>query len=53
MGVDPDKRILKLPRRLKGAKTTLTVITETDFIATQEDLGAMTEPLICTWEYMK
>lgn len=27
MGADPDKRILKLPRRLKAVKTTVTVIT--------------------------
>lgn len=41
MGVDPDKKILKLPDRLKAVKTTVTVITETDFIACHEDMGAM------------
>lgn len=41
MGADPDKRILKLPSRLKAVKTTVTVITETDFVACHEDVGAM------------
>lgn len=41
MGADPDKRILKLPSRLKAMKTTVTVITETAFIACHEDVGAM------------
>lgn len=41
MGADPDKRIHKLPRRLKAVKTVVTVITETDFVACHEDVGAM------------
>ena len=41
MRVDPDKRILKLPKRLKAVKTTLTAITEADFIASHEDVGAV------------
>lgn len=41
MGADPDKRILKLPSRLKTVKTTVTVITETHFIARHEDVGAI------------
>lgn len=40
MGSDPDKRILKLPGRLKAVKTTVTVITEIDFITCHVDMGA-------------
>lgn len=41
MDEDPDKMILKLPSRLKAVKTMVTVITETDFITCQEDVGAV------------
>lgn len=41
MGADPDKRILKLPSRLKAVKTMVTVITETDFFSCHGNVGAM------------
>lgn len=41
MGEALDKSILKLLGRLKAVKTTVTVITETDFIVCQKDEGAM------------
>lgn len=41
MGADSDKRIHKLPSRLKTVKTMVTVITETHFIACHDDVGAI------------
>lgn len=41
MGVDSDKRIHKLPSRLKTIKTMVTVITETRLIACDEGVGAI------------
>jgi hypothetical protein len=41
MDADPDKMTLKLPNRLKAVKTMLRVLTETDFITCQEDVGAV------------
>lgn len=41
MGADSDKRIHKLPSRLKTIKTMGTVITETRLIACDEGVGAI------------